>query len=186
MTFRWRTQLLQGNDPETIYTVMSGTHYNDHCCFDYGNSETNDKDDGCGTMEAIYFGNASWRGNTGAGSTGPWVGADLEEGMYYGGGNATRVNNQSKALTSEFVSLSLKGRTDGFSLKGGDATAGKLATMYDGPRPDPAIGKTCDYRGYGAPSHRHFINSGIMVSGATTPPHRNGVCGTTIRILAGS
>lgn len=32
-------------------------------------------------MESIYFGNAHWRGNTGAGKTGPWVGADLEQGM---------------------------------------------------------------------------------------------------------
>ena len=54
---------------------------------------------------------------------------------YYGGGNATRVNNQSQPLTSEFVSLYLRGRTDGFMLKGGDATAGTLTTMYDGPRP---------------------------------------------------
>ena len=23
--------------------VMSGTHYNDGCCFDYGNSEVNDR-----------------------------------------------------------------------------------------------------------------------------------------------
>jgi hypothetical protein len=28
-----------GNDPESIYAVMSGTHYNGGCCFDYGNSE---------------------------------------------------------------------------------------------------------------------------------------------------
>eukprot|EP01052_Picozoa_sp_SAG31_P069172 SAG31_NODE_27994_length_417_cov_0.622642_1_plen_80_part_00 len=49
---------------------------------DYGNSEVNDRDDGPGAMEAIYFGNAHWHGNTGAGSTGPWVGADLESGMY--------------------------------------------------------------------------------------------------------
>ena len=42
----------------------------------------NDKDDGPGAMEAIYFGNAHWAGNTGAGDTGPWVGADLEQGMY--------------------------------------------------------------------------------------------------------
>jgi len=145
-----------GNAPETIYAVMSGTHYNDRCCFDYGNSETNDKDDGCGTMEAIYFGNASWRGNTGSGTTGPWVGADLEEGMYYGGGNATKINDQSKALTSEFVSLSLRGRSDGFSLKGADATKGKLTTMYDGVRPDPAIGKTCDYRGHNYPPARSY------------------------------
>jgi len=60
-------------------------------------------------MEAIYFGNAHWAGNTGAGKTGPWVGADLEQGMYYGGGNATKVNNQSMPLTHDFVSLTLKG-----------------------------------------------------------------------------
>ena len=101
---------------------------------DSGNSETNDRDDGCGTMEAIYFGNAHWHGNTGAGSTGPWVGADLEQGMYYGGGAQTQVNNQSKPLPHEFVSLYLRGRTDGFMLKGGDATAGKLETMYGGQR----------------------------------------------------
>ena len=59
---------------------MVGTHFNGGCCFDYGNSETNDRDDGCGTMGAIYFGNAHWHGNTGAGKTGPWAGADLEQG----------------------------------------------------------------------------------------------------------
>jgi hypothetical protein len=48
------------------------------------------------------FGNAHWKGNTGAGS-GPWVGADLEAGMYYGGGNSTIVNNASQPLTSDFV-----------------------------------------------------------------------------------
>eukprot|EP00658_Telonema_sp_P-2_P076682 TRINITY_DN675_c0_g1_i12.p1 TRINITY_DN675_c0_g1~~TRINITY_DN675_c0_g1_i12.p1 ORF type:complete len:309 (-),score=77.27 TRINITY_DN675_c0_g1_i12:99-1025(-) len=138
------TGIATGNDPESIYAVMSGTHYNGGCCFDYGNSETNDRDDGCGTMEAIYFGNAHWHGNTGHGSTGPWVGADLEQGMYYGGGQVTQVNNQSMPLTSEFVSLSLKGRTDGFKLKGGDATQGILTTMYDGPRPDPKIAGTCN------------------------------------------
>jgi hypothetical protein len=39
-------------------------------------------------MEAIYFGNAHWHGNTGAldggprATAGPWIGADLESGMY--------------------------------------------------------------------------------------------------------
>jgi len=124
-----------GNDPESMYAVMSGKHYNGKCCFDYGNSETNDRDDGAGAMEAIYFGNAHWRGNTGAGPEGPWAGADLESGMYYGGGNVSVVNNGSQPLTSEFVSLGLKGRSDGFTIMGGDATAGTFATMYDGPRP---------------------------------------------------
>ena len=49
--------------------------------------------------------------------------------MYYGGGSA-KVNNASLPLKFPFVSLSLKGRTDGFTLKGGDATKGAYTTMY--------------------------------------------------------
>ena len=66
-------------------------------------------------------------GNTGDNSTmdGPWVGADLEAGMYYGGGPQTKVNKRNKPLPFPFVSLYLRGRTDGFVLKGGDATRGK-------------------------------------------------------------
>ena len=39
-----------GNDPESIFAVMSGTHYNGACCFDYGNSETDNTSDGAGAM----------------------------------------------------------------------------------------------------------------------------------------
>ena len=63
--------------------------------------------------------------------------------MYYGGGAATKINNQSQPLTHDFVSLTLKGRSDGFTLKGGDATSGEQATMYDGPRPDREIAGSC-------------------------------------------
>merc|ERR1712050_182092 len=52
-------------------------------------------------------------------------------------GNATQQNLESKPLRHDFVSLMLKGRSDGFMLKGGDAISGRLSTMYDGPRPDP-------------------------------------------------
>lgn len=149
-----------GNDPETIYAVLTGTRSGNGCCFDYGNSEISDRDDGDGTMEAIYFGNAHWNGNSGYqedgcvnkdkntlcewpkdNCCGPWVGVDLEQGMYYGGGNATQQNNKSKPLRHDFVSLMLKGRSDGFALKGGDASSGKLSTMYDGARPDPKLCK---------------------------------------------
>ena len=61
--------------------------------------------------------------------------ADLEAGMYYGGGKFSKYNPQNKPLIHPFVSLYLRGRTDGFALKGGDATKGKLQVMYDGPRP---------------------------------------------------
>lgn len=46
-----------------------------------------------------------------------------------GGGNATKINPNNKPLTSDFVSLHLKGRSDGFALKGGDATQGQFQTM---------------------------------------------------------
>jgi|EP01047_Picozoa_sp_COSAG01_P065168 hypothetical protein len=97
------------------------------------------------------FGNAHWQGNSGAnpdndpeGQDGPWVGADLECGMYYGGGNQTKVNNRSQPLKHPFVSLYLRGRTEGMVLKGGDATRGQLMTMFDGARPDCAIADTCN------------------------------------------
>ena len=48
---------------------------------DFGQGETNDSDDGNATMNAIYYGTDCWTGNcTGPG---PWVGADIENGMYF-------------------------------------------------------------------------------------------------------
>ena len=99
-------------------------------------------------QEAIYFGNAHWRGNTGSGKTGPWVGADLEQGMYYGGG-AQSVNNPNNiAVPFPFVTAYLRGRTDGFMLKGGDATKGTLTTMFDGARPFVINGSNTQNRHY--------------------------------------
>jgi len=40
---------------EGQYWVVSGHHYNSGCCFDYGNAETDSRDDGDGTMETTYF-----------------------------------------------------------------------------------------------------------------------------------
>ena len=39
-----------GNEEETIYMVTSGKYYNNRCCFDYGNAEIDNMDDGDGTM----------------------------------------------------------------------------------------------------------------------------------------
>ena len=75
-----------GHQSESMYAVFSGRHYNDRCCFDYGNAESNAGDDGDGTMEAIYFGNdIGWNREGSAqiakNKTGPWIGADIENGM---------------------------------------------------------------------------------------------------------
>eukprot|EP00035_Acanthoeca_spectabilis_P008531 m.155290 g.155290 ORF g.155290 m.155290 type:complete len:520 (+) comp14402_c0_seq2:27-1586(+) len=121
-------KVARGNDPETIYMVTSGTHINDECCFDYGNSE-NDPDnhsafcDGC--MEAVYMGS----GYGGQGK-GPWIGADLEAGIYGG----PYVNDSF--LRSDFVTAMVKGGTNGFAIKGGNASAGGLTSLFDGPRPN--------------------------------------------------
>ena len=54
---------------------------------------------------------------------------------YYGGGAVTQNNPQNVAMPYPFVTAYLRGGTDGFALKGGDATQGTLTTVYDGPRP---------------------------------------------------
>ena len=121
-----------GDDPEAMYMVASGKHYNQWCCFDYGNAETNNTDDGKATMEAVYFGNSTQWG-MGSGS-GPWVMADLEDGVYAGGSTAAPATNTS--LVANYVTAMLKGPSGNrFILKGGDAGAGNLATKYDGARP---------------------------------------------------
>ena len=73
-----------GDDPETIYMVTNSKHFDGGCCFDYGNAETNNNDDGAGTMECVYFGtwNATRSGWCGGAGTGPWVMADLENGLW--------------------------------------------------------------------------------------------------------
>ena len=47
-----------------------------------------------------------------------------------------RFNPSNTPLTTEYVTAMVKGGTNGFALKGGDATQGALTTMFDGPRPN--------------------------------------------------
>jgi hypothetical protein len=115
------------------------------CCFDYGNAETTAHDDGNGTMEAVHFGNGVvWgTGSPGGRANGPWVMADLENGIYAGW-----ENNQDQAISTNmplhlpFVTGVVVGDTAAqnggkgrFAIYGGDATMGSLTTMWDGIRP---------------------------------------------------
>jgi hypothetical protein len=129
-----------GNQAESMYMVVDGKRYSEPCCFSYGNGETDGTDDGNGTMEALYWGvNVSW-GGPGEGS-GPWVAADLENGMYKsnkGGHTSSVTSPQNKSINANFASLFLKGpAADTFGLKAGDAQSGKLTTMWNGSRPTP-------------------------------------------------
>ena len=103
-------------------------------CFDYGNAETDNNDDGKGTMESIYFGNSTgWSRGTGAG---PWVMADIENGLWAG---SEAVNPNAPPLDHDFIVGMVKGDSDNhFALKAGDAQSaapGALATTHDGVRP---------------------------------------------------
>jgi hypothetical protein len=119
-----------GDQPEGLYMVTSGKHVNNQCCFDYGNAETNNNDNGNGTMEAIYVGTCKFWGH-GSGS-GPWVMADLENGLFAGG---TLVNINNASVSFDYVTAMVKGKQGRFAIKGGNAQNGNLKTMYDGARP---------------------------------------------------
>ena len=132
-----------GDAPQTMYMITSQKDLVDGCCFDYGNAETTSNDDGNGTMETIYFGAGVVWGTGAGGKPGPWVEADLENGLYAGWENGQDQNiSTNKALKFDFVTAIVLGDTQEknsnkgrFALYGADATAGALQTMYDGIRP---------------------------------------------------
>jgi hypothetical protein len=120
-----------GDQPEGVYMVASGRHYNEWCCFDYGNADPSNLAAGEGTMEAVYFGDSTQWGH-GSGS-GPWVMADLEFGLFAGG---ALVDNNNTPIIADYVTGMVKGNSGNlYAIKGGNAQSGSLKTMYNGPRP---------------------------------------------------
>ncbi|MFF4485313.1 alpha-L-arabinofuranosidase B [Streptomyces sp. NPDC001544] len=121
-----------GSSPEGEYMVTSGTHVNNGCCFDYGNTETDHHADGNGAMDAINFSTECWFG--GCSGTGPWVQADIENGLFSGGSKAWNPSQVSE--TSRFVTAMLKNNgTTQMALKGADAQSGSLTQLYSGALP---------------------------------------------------
>jgi hypothetical protein len=121
-----------GDNPEGMYAIFDGTHYNGGCCFDYGNAETNNNDDGNGTMEAIYFGNIKvWGYGTG---NGPWIMADMENGLYSGVNAGYNANDPT--INYRYTTAIIKGTANLWSIRGGNAQSGGLSTFYSGARPN--------------------------------------------------
>ncbi len=116
--------------PESMYMVTSGTYVNGGCCFDFGNAERTVSDTGNGHMDAVYIGTRCHLPPcTGSG---PWVAADLENGLYQGSGN----NPADLGDNSDFVTALVKndGQTS-FAVKGGNSQSGALSTWWDGALP---------------------------------------------------
>jgi hypothetical protein len=85
--------------PEGMYMVASGTHVGSDCCFDYGNAEIQVADTGNGHMDAVSIATTCYFPPcTGSG---PWVEADLENGMFQGanGSNTANLGNNSTYVT---------------------------------------------------------------------------------------
>ena len=127
-----------GDEPQTTYAVFSGRHYNSGCCFDYGNAENvtaagNAGPMSDGTMEAVYFGSGYAPHGKGSGS-GPWIGADMENGIYEGASNQASVPSLKP---SDFVVGFVKGRPGNYyEIKTGNPQEGAaLHAQYAGPRP---------------------------------------------------
>jgi len=146
--------IAKGDDPESMYMVTDGTFVNGACCFDFGNAEMDPLT--YTSMDAIYFGTNNWW-DCGEGQDvdcaiqpvgGPWIMADLENGVYNHGGASGdarlhhHLNSNDLSLAYPFVTAMLKnnkaGATSGgpFTIKGGNAQSGALTTMWNDARPD--------------------------------------------------
>ncbi|MEJ2079231.1 MAG: arabinofuranosidase catalytic domain-containing protein [Acidobacteriota bacterium] len=118
---------------EGQYWVISGHHYNNGCCFDYGNAETDSRDDGNGTMETTYYGNATawYRGNP----PGPWIMTDQENNLVgCVNPDGSKLCVQLPNIAWRFTTAIAKGEPHHWTSMGGDAQRGDLAVMFDGPR----------------------------------------------------
>jgi hypothetical protein len=119
---------------EGQYWVVNGHHYNSGCCFDYGNAETDSRDDGDGTMETTYFGNATaWYHGQ---APGPWIMTDQENNLV---GCVNPSPNDKycpdlPSITWRFVTATADGEPHHWRSMGGDAQQGDLKIMFDGPR----------------------------------------------------
>ncbi len=120
---------------EGQYWLVNGQHYNSGCCYDYGNAETDSREDGDGTMETTYFGSATGNWYHGP-APGPWVMTDQENNLV---GCVTDAPNNKLCPTlpimnSRFVTAMAKGESHHWTSLGGDSQKGPLQVMFDGTR----------------------------------------------------
>jgi hypothetical protein len=121
---------------EGQYWVVNGKHFNAGCCFDYGNAEIDSRDDDNGTMETLYFGNATpWY--SGAGD-GPWIMTDQENNLVgCVNEDGTKGCPNLPSIPWRFVTAIGKGEPHHWTSMGGDAQKGALSIMFDGHRVNP-------------------------------------------------
>ena len=150
------------DEPEGMYYVIDGNHYDSGCCFDYGNSSTNGRAVGTGTMETTYYGTSTaWgRGN----GEGPWIMSDMEAGLFSGYG--AKQNDVPSITDWRFVSVFVNGGGGNqWDLRGADASCDTLTVFYSGPRPHSKEGKDTYY-----PMHK---KGGMLMGNGGDKGHRS-------------
>ena len=179
-----------GASAQGEYMVASGSHVNGGCCFDYGNAETSGDDTGNGHMDAINFGTECWFSP--CSGSGPWVQADLENGLF-AGANGSDTNN--KGNSSAFVTALVKNNgTTTYAIKGGNAQSGGLTTWYNGALPDlggyaPMHQEGAIVLGTGGDNSHASIGSffeGVMTAGYPTDAADNAVQANVVAVGYGN
>ena len=127
------TGLAINDEPQGIYMVCDGKHFDSGCCFNYGNTSTNSRAVGRGTMETVYFGTATaWGSGSG---TGPWIMSDMEAGLFSGYDAKQNVANPTIDSWRFVTGMVSGGGGNQWEIHGGNAQEGELATFYKGIRP---------------------------------------------------
>ena len=195
-----------GDAAEGEYAIFDGTHTNNGCCFDYGNAETNNDDNGAGHMEAIYFGTeTAWGRGSG---NGPWIMADMENGLFSGQGAG--LNSADPTTNYRFTTAMIEGESNQWAILGGNAQSGSLATDYSGVRPsgynpmhkegaiilgiggDNSKGSAGTFyegvmtSGYPSSSTEASVQANIVAAGYTTSSGSSGATGTIVSGLSSS
>jgi hypothetical protein len=164
---------------EGVYMVASGTHVGSDCCFDYGNAESTPADTGNGHMDAVSIATTCYFAPcTGSG---PWVEADMENGMFQGDNGSNTAN---KGNNTAYVTAMLKnnGQTT-YAIKGGNAQSGGLSTWWNGGLPtrggyrpmQQEGGIILGTGGDNSNRNRGTFFEGVMVSGYPTDAAENAV-----------
>jgi hypothetical protein len=197
-----------GAQPDGLYAVMSSNVTSNQCCFDFGQGETNDSDDGNATMNAIYYGTDCWTGNcTGPG---PWVGADIENGMYFSntGANPSAYPSENGTFVSTWEENN--GGTN-MTLQYGNAQSGGLIQTYSGALPsggynpmkiqssielgtggdntslgDGEFFEAADVSGFPSEATQSAVQANIVAAGYSQTPAGEGAFGGTAAEVPGT
>ena len=121
-----------GEEPQTVYALYDGRHYNTGCCFEFGNAEKTSTRLG-GSMEAVFYGCNDTHPPLPACERGPYVYADLEHMhamMALPGFAPVRLQ------PVDFLFAMVKGEPGRLAVAAADAQRDAAPRMlYEGPYP---------------------------------------------------